>query len=403
LESDNPEKLPDLVFLGRELVHETKLDSATQRNIELENQQLIENLREAQALAKIGSWTFDLVTQDLHWSSELYRIYEFEEPQPMDKLYAQMRDRIPPEELRNLDELVARASQTGEGYSIHHRLLFDGGRVKHVQGIGHAAKDATGKVIRIFGTCQDQTTQFFLQRELEEERAKSSRNARLASLGELSAGVAHEINNPLAIIDGNARLLANSLSDPAGFTAGVQAILNACNRISRIVASLKKFAGASEPTAYSEHFLRDVIDETLGLIETKARSSCAEIRLDLNTEARILCDRLQIEQVLINLINNAADAIRAEHEKWIHISATDTDGAAVLRVSNSGTRIPVSVQEKLFTPFFTTKGIGEGTGLGLSISKGIVEDHSGTISFVKDSPHTCFEIRLPKINPEARI
>jgi PAS domain S-box-containing protein len=378
-------------------IYGINLDVTEHRKIEIENQQLVERLREAQALARIGSWTFDLATQDLQWSTELYRIYEFAENIPAGKLYEQMRNRIPPEELRMLDELIERACLTGEGYAINHRLLFDKGRVKHVQGIGHAAKDSDGKIVRIFGTCRDQTKEFLLQKELEEERAKSNRNARLASLGELSAGVAHEINNPLAIIDGNARLLAGCANNAAAFSIGIQTILNSCSRISRIVTSLKKFAGVSEPTPHAEHSVHDVINETLELIETKARSSCAEISLELNADTWIRCDRLQIEQVLINLVNNAADAIATEQEKWIKISTAEIDGMAVIRVSNSGSRISKEIQEKLFTPFFTTKGIGEGTGLGLSISKGIVDDHGGSIAFVEDSPNTCFEFRLPKI------
>lgn len=380
-------------------LHGINLDVTEQRNIELENQQLLARLREAQALAQTGSWDFDLATQDLHWSPELYRIFEFPDPTPVDKLYEQMRKRFPPEELKKLDELVDRARLTGEGYTINHRLLFDAGRVKYVQGIGFAAKDSDGRITRLYGTCRDQTKEVLLNQELEEERAKSNRNARLASLGELSAGVAHEINNPLAIIDGNARLLANWAGDAAAFSAGIRSILNACSRISRTVASLKKFARVSDPTPRGEHSIRSVIEDTLGLIEARVKSSCARFHLELNAEAQVLCDRHQIEQVLINLINNAADAIEADPDKWIKISADETDGAVVVRVSNSGPTISREIQEKLFTPFFTTKEVGEGTGLGLSISKGIVEDHGGSIAFVNDFPQTCFEIRLPKCNP----
>jgi signal transduction histidine kinase len=372
------------------------MDVTQQTNVELENQRLLARLREAQAIAQTGSWTFDIAAQTLTWSSELYRIYEIPEPQPAEELYALYRSKIHPDDKKTLDQLIERAVRNGEGFVFDYRLVLGEGRIKHVQGIGQVSKDQNGRPFRLGGTCRDQTKEIELQRTLENERAKSSRNARLASLGELSAGVAHEINNPLAIIDGNARMLADCMDDPAVFSSKIQSILNACNRISRIIGGLKQFAGKSETTSFRKHPLRDIIGETLELVEAKARTSRAEITVTLHTDARILCDKLRIEQVLINLIDNAIDAVQAGQERWIEVTAADEGTEAVIRVSNSGPRIPAEVHEKLFTPFFTTKGIGQGTGLGLSISKGIVEDHNGSIALVERARNTCFEVRLPK-------
>lgn len=104
-----------------------------------------------------------------------------------------------------------------------------------------------------------------------------------------------------------------------------------------------------------------------------------------------------MEQVFVNLINNAIDAVTSLSEKWVTIQLQEMDGRAVLRIRDSGPRIRPEIQQKLFQPFFTTKPVGQGTGLGLSIVKGILDEHQATIELVADDPHTCFEIRFPKV------
>ena len=109
----------------------------------------------------------------------------------------------------------------------------------------------------------------------------------------------------------------------------------------------------------------------------------------------MICDEVEIEQVLVNLINNAIDAVKMRPERWVKVALFDDANSVVLRVTDSGSGIPENVRDKLFEPFFTTKKVGEGTGLGLSITKGILDELRATISVVADSPNTCFEIRFP--------
>ncbi len=103
-----------------------------------------------------------------------------------------------------------------------------------------------------------------------------------------------------------------------------------------------------------------------------------------------------MEQVMVNLINNAIDAVKSQPEKWVKTKIYEEGDTLVMRVMDSGPGIPMELQSKLFDPFFTTKKVGEGTGLGLSIAKGILDEHHATIGVVNDSPHTCFEIRFQK-------
>jgi C4-dicarboxylate-specific signal transduction histidine kinase len=111
----------------------------------------------------------------------------------------------------------------------------------------------------------------------------------------------------------------------------------------------------------------------------------------------IHCNEIEVEQVIVNLINNALDAIKTKIDKWIKISIYEEANQVVLRVMDSGKGIPEEVRQNLFDPFFTTKQTGEGTGLGLSISKGIIDEHKATITVLDNCPNTCFEIRFPQI------
>ena len=236
-----------------------------------------------------------------------------------------------------------------------------------------------------------------LSQELLNAQTQNIQNARLASLGEMAAGVAHEINNPLAIIVGSVSLLAKSANDPLKFSAKLTAIKKSCDRISKIVKSLKKFSRIDDTTPFEKRSLSHIVNEVLVLTETKSKNFNTPITFEMRSDAHISCDEIEIEQVLVNLIHNAIDAVKSEPEKWIHIYLAEEDSSVVLRLIDSGRGIPEAVQRKLFDPFFTTKKVGEGTGLGLSITKGILDKHEATITILADSPHTCFEIRFPKM------
>ncbi|MGZ3658941.1 MAG: ATP-binding protein [Bdellovibrionota bacterium] len=372
------------------------LDVTEQTLIENENKKLVAQLREAQSIANIGSWTFDLRSNDLSWSHQLYQIFEIPEPQPLGQLYSLYRSRVHPEDLPELDRLVERAIETGEGFVLNHRLELDEGRIKYVQGAMRVSKDQYGKPQRLSGTCRDLSKEIEIQREIDAERAKSNRIAHLAALGEVVAGVAHEINNPLAIIDGNAGLLPEFVNDPKLFSSAVASISNACARISKIINGLKRFARGGGTAEFEMHAFSLVVADALELIAVKANGAGVDVVTMYDTGAHVLCDKMSIEQVVINVVSNAIDAAKDSPEKLVKVSALEEGSDVVLRVTDSGPGISVGHREKLFVPFFTTKDIGEGTGLGLSISKGIIEDHAGSIAFIESSPSTCFEVRLGK-------
>ena len=236
------------------------------------------------------------------------------------------------------------------------------------------------------------------QTKLEQERQRSIETAKLASLGEMAAGIAHEINNPLAIIDGSAQLLSHHKNNPKQLDTSINDIRKSCDRISRIVKSLKKFSRSSEhKNNYSLHQLSSIVSEAITLTNAKANRFHASVSFDCQSDALIKCDEVEIEQVVVNLINNGIYAVKDKSEKWVKLTLYEEDvNLITLEVMDSGTGIPKETQVKLFDPFFTTKQPGEGTGLGLSIAKGILDEHQARIMIDQASPNTCFIVKFNK-------
>lgn len=221
----------------------------------------------------------------------------------------------------------------------------------------------------LIGISHDITEEIKTKQDLEFERIKSVRNAKLASLGEMSAGIAHEINNPLAIIAGSAGLLVKCAAHPEKLASKVETIIKSCERISRIVKGLKKFSRSGDKSNIQNHDLCSIVKEATIIIDAKSKRHSVPVTLDCDSQSIVSCDEVEIEQVLINLVNNAIDAAKVKQEKWVKISVINDAHSVALRVIDSGDGIPEKIRDKLFEPFFTTKKVGEGTGLGLSITK----------------------------------
>lgn len=230
----------------------------------------------------------------------------------------------------------------------------------------------------------------------EQERSKSLQNARLATLGELSAGIAHEMNNPLTIIAGNVSACLREPTNLEKIQDRLQKIENASQRIVKIIGGLRKFSRSAEHSSKQKHAISKLISEVVPLTEAKSKTAHVSVEVDCRTQSKILCDEVEFGQVLINLINNAVDAVKDNQEKWVRVIAFDQQDWLILQVWDSGKGIPRHIADKLFQAFFTTKPAGEGTGLGLSIIKGILEQHDATIELKQDESNTCFEIKFKK-------
>jgi len=219
-------------------------------------------------------------------------------------------------------------------------------------------------------------------------------NSKLASLGLLSMGIAHEINNPLTIIAGTLQLIESDSVDSSRLKEGHKTIQTALLRMKRIVEGLQKFSRSSGHKVRTRSELSKLVGDTVQLMKGSIAQASIELTYDLEAGAYISCDEVEIEQVIFNIIGNAIGAIKSLDEKWIKIDVLSENETVVLRVTDSGPGIPEEIRARLFDPFFTTKDVGQGTGLGLSISKGILDDHGATIAVRSDLPNTCFEIRF---------
>jgi signal transduction histidine kinase len=241
---------------------------------------------------------------------------------------------------------------------------------------------------------------YFL-RSLEKQRESFLYTEKMASLGEMAGSIAHEINNPLAIIQGAAQKLQIRLRQEElnrdDLKHTVQMILKTAERIARIIRSLRFVARDGSTDPFVNTSIRSIVEETLTLCESRLKNE--NVCLDANgvpLDLYCVCRGVQISQVLINLINNAVDAIRDLPEKWIRIEASLEAGMIRLAVTDSGPGIPKELADKIMKPFFTTKGVGKGTGLGLSISRGIAHAHGGDLELDEAHTHTRFVLVLPQ-------
>ncbi len=238
-------------------------------------------------------------------------------------------------------------------------------------------------------------------RREKEQLAALVSASKMAALGEIAAGVAHEINNPVSSISLTSHLMS-TLSKTGGLDAeAVQtntSRIKACvQRISTIVSELRDFSRDSSADPFTAVPVSKIVEETLDLCS--ARFASRGIKFELGNfppEWCIDCRASQISQVLLNLLNNAYDAVVGLDTRWIRLEGREVDDAIEISITDSGPGVDEEVAEKMMVPFFTTKPPGMGTGLGLSISSNIVTDHGGQLRLDPTSNNTRFTVLLPK-------
>lgn len=225
-------------------------------------------------------------------------------------------------------------------------------------------------------------------------------NAKMSALGRMAAGMAHEINNPLAIIVGKVNGLKRIIDktntiDMEILSQDLGKILNTANRIAKIISSLRSFSrnGAQDP--FFDVSLKSWVSETLELCRQSMLSKAITLNVAEVPEIKIRCRESQLSQVLVNLLNNSVDAVKNQSKKEISLTFEVTKKMLNIYVRDTGPRIPPDVQSRLMEPFFTTKAPGAGTGLGLSISLGIMREHGGNIRFIPHDVQTCFVMEVP--------
>jgi signal transduction histidine kinase len=233
--------------------------------------------------------------------------------------------------------------------------------------------------------------------EIQVEQEKSTQITRMAELGMIASGMAHEINNPLAIIRGFADLLTNKTIPAPLMESYAAKIKLSADRIGRIVKSLQHLAQEENLEPFAEISATTILATTRTIFETTPRNKDIKLHFQVvDPSVKILCRPGRLEQVLISLINNAYDAVSGQEERWVNVGFLATpNGRALFSVKDSGTRIPNEIATKMFMPFFTTKEIGKGTGLGLSISMALIESQSGHLTYDETAENTQFLVDMP--------
>jgi C4-dicarboxylate-specific signal transduction histidine kinase len=256
-------------------------------------------------------------------------------------------------------------------------------------------------MIHIMGDLRETTAEMQRrEQELRDKQEQLVQAGKLATLGELTTGVAHELNNPLnntGLFVGNALdLLELGGTDKGPITRELRQALQQVGKATEIISHLRTF-GRAAPVSREPISLRQVIERARALMREQLRLREIKVTVDLGLEEPVVVGNpIQLEQVFINLLTNARDAVADSPHKAIRISGSVGPAAVEVAFADSGPGIPPGLEQRIFDPFFTTKDVGKGTGLGLSITYGIVKEHGGTISVAsRPGEGATFLIHLP--------
>jgi C4-dicarboxylate-specific signal transduction histidine kinase len=263
-------------------------------------------------------------------------------------------------------------------------------------------------MIHIMGDLRETTIEVKRrEQELRDKQEQLVQAGKLATLGELTTGVAHELNNPLnniGLFVGNAvDLLELGATDKGRLVHEMERALQQVRKATEIISHLRTF-GRAAPFSRDPVSLRVVLMQALSLVQAQLRQRDIQVTVDLGeAEPVVLGNPLQLEQVFVNLFTNARDAVANSPRKAIRISVVVRSDIAEITFADTGPGVPPGLERRIFDPFFTTKEVGQGTGLGLSITYGIIKDLGGTISVVSSPGEgATFLIRLPLAPPDAK-
>jgi signal transduction histidine kinase len=341
-------------------------------------------LAEAQRLSSTGSFSWRVARDgitEIIWSDELYRIFEFDQGLPI--TLELMRTRIHPEDAGLFERTIKRARAAGDDFDYEHRLQMPDGSVKYLHVIARGTRDRDGR-LEYVGAAQDVTQARLSEEALAQARLQLAHATRVTSLGVLTASISHEVKQPLAAIAANAesslRLLARNQPDIERVRLITSHVVADARRASEIVDRIRDMASQRTPEQTLLSF-EDVVDESLSFLGRELQLKGISVSVDLARELpQVIGDHTQLQQVVVNLIINAAQAMTEvpRADRSISLSANLSDSGAVsCMIEDSGPGIDPADLPHLFDSFFTTKDTS--MGLGLAICQSIIEAHGGRI------------------------
>jgi PAS domain S-box-containing protein len=358
-------------------------------------------LEEAQRLSHTGSFGWNVSTSEITWSEESFRIFGYDKAPfvSFDMILA----RAHPDDRALVEQTLDHASSERKDFDYEYRLLMPDGSIKHVHVVAHAVGDQTDHK-EFIGAVMDVTRARQLEEQMHQARTELAHVARVAALGELTAAIAHEVNQPLAAVVASGRAcmrwLAGERPNLEEARSSVKLMIDSGNRAGEVISRLRAMVKKS-PTRRDLLNINDAIKDVIVLTGAEAQRNRVSLRTELSNDLPlVLADRIQLQQVILNLIMNAIEAmagIDQTQRKVLVTSRGDGPEAVLVEVRDWGTGLEGVALDRLFDAFYTTKR--DGMGIGLAVSRTIAESHGGKLRAMPNVPQgALFQFRLPTSN-----
>lgn len=345
-------------------------------------------LEDAQQLANIGSWVFDLKTQRLEWSKQAYEIFGVSQKTRRD-LFEILFELVHPDDLEAFWSEYTRSVEEKRGKSIEHRLLLPDKSVKYIIEKYEHRFDQEGNVVQSYGIVQDVTERVLLEQELERKDADLMHKARLAQMGEMLSMISHQWRQPLATISAKQIAILTAIdlekydlderSQREQFLVFLRNNLNMIGEhlqnLSQIISNFSNFYQPHKEAKLG--MVNDVILKAFSMVKERFVSKNINVRLGLNSYLKVQIYDNEFMQVILNILFNAKEQCLEKEiqNPLIEIVSYDKDDWVYIEISDNGGGIDNGIMQKIFDPYVSTKLEKNGSGLGLYMSKSIIEKH----------------------------
>ncbi|MEA3548674.1 MAG: PhnD/SsuA/transferrin family substrate-binding protein [Thermodesulfobacteriota bacterium] len=384
---------------------EDRTEALKKSNLKLQKKE--NSLAEAQRIAHLGSWDWQVAKNELWWSDEVYHIFGLD-PDKFDATYEAFLASVHPDDRTRVKKAVKNALMRGMPYSIQHRIILPDNTRRIIHERGEIYLDSHGKPERMIGTVQNITETKQAEEEKKRLESQLMQAQKMEAIGTLAGGIAHDFNNSLTTIMGFseiARMLPAAQNDE--LQDHLSHIHKAGKRARDLVAQILTFSRKNHITTHPVQ-LSSIVKEALKMLRATLPTTI-EFRQNIPAvSGQIMADPTQIHHIIMNLCTNAAHAmhngvgtlsISLTEKKLAHEIPGLLPGLYLkLSISDTGDGIPRKIRDRIFEPFFTTKDKGIGTGMGLSVVHGIVKSYGGDITFTSEEGiGTTFDLYFPAL------